>query len=157
MKVADLGAGSGHYASEAGRRVGGEGRVYAVDVQKDLLERVAKEAREAGLSNVEIIWGDAEEKGGTKLRDGAVDAVIAANVLFQLDDKEGFAAEAGRILHPKGRILVVDWLDSFGNMGPRPEGVVGKGAARKIFEEAGFSFESEIPAGEHHWGLIFRK
>src|SRR5690349_15540940 len=40
MKVVDLGAGSGFYSYEAARRVGATGRVYAVDVQKDLLERL---------------------------------------------------------------------------------------------------------------------
>lgn len=40
MRVADLGAGSGAYSVAAAKKVGGDGRVYAVEVQKDLLEKI---------------------------------------------------------------------------------------------------------------------
>jgi ubiquinone/menaquinone biosynthesis C-methylase UbiE len=40
MHVADLGTGSGFYALAAAHLVGSKGRVYAIDVQKDLLDRI---------------------------------------------------------------------------------------------------------------------
>ena len=59
MSVADLGSGAGFYALAAAKAVqNGNGKVYAIDVQKELLDRTAHEASQRGLSNVQIVWGD---------------------------------------------------------------------------------------------------
>jgi len=177
MKVADLGAGSGAYTVAAARQVGNSGRVYAVEIQKELLSRIKSSADGAanqvsvssrkesassdsmrkvfyGATNVEVIWGDIESLGGTKIKDALIDAVIVSNVLFQIEDKKGLVEEAKRILKPKGRVLVVDWKDSFGGMGPHADHVVSEQSAKKLFEESGFSLERSIPAGDHHYGFI---
>src|SRR5438445_12929794 len=85
MKVVDLGAGSGFYTLEAARRVGANGSVYAVDVQRDLLDRIRTTGATEGLRNIEVVWGNAEKIGGTKLREGIADRAIASNVLFQIE------------------------------------------------------------------------
>jgi len=156
-KVADFGAGSGFYTLAAAEALAGSGTVYAVDVQKDLLSRLLAEAKRRRIANVEVLWGNVEKAGGSKLRDGAVDAVIAANILFQVEDKEGLVSEIKRVLKPGGEVLVVDWRESFGNMGPEPQAVVTAAAARALFEKGGFVFDRDISAGEHHYGMVFRK
>ena len=157
MKVADFGAGTGAYAVAAGKRVGETGRVYAVDVQKDLLGNVQTAARDAGLDNVEVLWGDVEEPHGSKLADESVDAVILSNILFQVAEKKGVVREAKRVLKPGGKMLVVDWSDSFGGLGPHMDDVVSSDAAKEILRAEGFSFESEFDAGDHHYGIIVKK
>ena len=82
--VVDLGAGSGWYTREASRRVGNSGKVYALDVQKELVETLKNRIRDEGLGNVECVWANIELRGGTKLADKLVDASIVANVLFQI-------------------------------------------------------------------------
>lgn len=119
MTIADLGAGSGAYCEPVAIAVGDKGKVYAVDVQKDLLAKIKNDANKNHILNIEVIWGDIEKVGGTKLRDGCVDGVIASNILFQLTNKEGFRAEVRRILKPGGRLFVIDWTDSFGGLGPQ--------------------------------------
>lgn len=157
MIIADFGSGSGAYALEAARLVGEGGRVYAVDVQKDLLDRLAMVAKENHLSNIEIAWGNLEKRGGTKLAEGAVDLVLMSNILFQCDAKYSVALEAKRILRPRGRVAVIDWSESFGGLGPRASQVLRPEEAKKIFAEAGFEYQEEFSAGEHHYGLIFFK
>lgn len=157
MHVADLGAGSGAYTLAAGRAVGSGGRVYAVEVQKDLLPRIKNILKTERVYNVEVIWGDVEHLGGTKIRDLLLDAAIVGNVLFQIEDKKIFVDEVRRILKPKGKVLVVDWQESFGGLGPAPGAVFAQRAARELFEKSGFTFEKEISAGDHHYGMIFRK
>lgn len=156
-RVADFGSGSGAYALELAKRVGSTGMVYAVEVQQNLLERLARLAREAHAGNVKVLWGDVDKIGGSKLRDNSVDLVLIANVLFQSDAKYTLALEAKRVLRPGGKAVVIDWLGSFGQMGPPPERVIPVGEVNPIFEQAGFKFLNDFPAGANHYGLIFIK
>lgn len=157
MIVADLGAGSGFYTIPAGRAVGSSGKVYAIEVQKDFLSKIKNDATKAHVSNVEVIWGNIEKIGGTKLRGESVDAVIVSNTLFQLEDKTTLAQEVERIVKPGGKVLVIDWSDSFGGMGPDPLSIMSSQSAQTLFEKNGFTLEEKINAGEHHYGMIFRK
>jgi ubiquinone/menaquinone biosynthesis C-methylase UbiE len=154
MAVADFGAGSGHYSLEASRSVKDVGRVYAIDIQKDLATRIKNEARSQHLMNVEALWGDIEELGGSKLRDSSIDAVILANILFQVGDKDAVLEEARRVLKPKGRILIVDWLDSFGGIGPHSDSVFGKSAAEALIAKHSFLKDKEMNAGQHHYSIV---
>ncbi len=155
--VADFGAGTGAYSLAAAKIVGGRGRVYAIDVNRDILTRLAKDAHAAHLSNIEVVAGNAEKLGGTHLRDASVEAVIMANVLFQATDKQGMLMEAKRILKPGGSIYVVDWKDSYGGIGPQPADVLSDFAARRMLERAGWVYDRSFGAGDHHYGLVYKK
>src|SRR3989338_948223 len=151
--VADLGAGTGFYSVAAGKMVP-NGKVYAIEVQKDFLTTIKEKAREAHLSNVECFWGNIEKIGGTKIGDNIVDAVIASNILFQVEDRDQFIEEAKRILKSQGKVLLIDWSDS-SSLGLLV--AVPKIKAREMFEKKGFIFEREIDAGAHHYGMILVK
>ena len=157
MEIADLGAGSGFYTLTAAKALISTGRVYAVDVQKDLLTKIKNAAVSQGLYNVEVIWGDIEKPSGTHLRESSIDLAFLSNLLFQLEDKQSTISEVKRILKPGGRVLIVDWMDSFGGIGPKPEKVFLKTAAVEMFEKNGFHLDREISAGSHHYGIIFKK
>lgn len=155
--VADLGAGSGFYTLAAARLVGSAGKIYAVEVQKDLLDRIKNSASREGIHNIEVVWGDIEKHGGTRLRDHSIDRCLISNVLFQAQDRENVVAEAHRILKSGGKVLVIDWSDSADISGPDPKHVFPKADAQAIFEKGGFSIEKEIKAGAHHYGFIGTK
>ncbi len=158
MTVVDFGAGSGAYTIPAASIVAPEGIVYAVEIQKDLLETIKKAAEAEHLGdNVQLIWGDVEQQGGVGLADNMADVVIISNVLFQAKSMYTLALEAKRILKSAGRIMIIDWSDSFGGIGPRPADVIKAEEVKKTFGSAGLAFSSEFPAGEHHYGLIFSK
>lgn len=157
MVVADLGAGIGAYTLPLAERVGETGRVYAVEVQKDFLTNIKKSAEERGLKNIELLWGDIERLGGTKIKDEGVDAVVVSNVLFLAESKEGLIREARRILKTGGKLLLIDWSDSFNNLGPSPKMVITKDAALALCESEGFVLKNEVPVGEHHYGLLMLK
>jgi ubiquinone/menaquinone biosynthesis C-methylase UbiE len=157
MEIADLGVGSGFYAFAVARALISTGRVYAVDIQKDLLTKIKNQAVSQGLYNVEVIWGDLEKPSGTHLRDSSIDLAFLTNILFQLDDKVAAMAEVKRILKPGGSVLVVEWSDSFGGIGPEPKKILLKNTTTEMFEKNGFHLVREITAGDHHYGLIFKK
>lgn len=155
MTVADFGAGTGAYSKAAANKVGYTGKVYAIEVQKDLVKKLESEIKQWGISNVECIWGNIEKRHGTNLADHSVDAVIISNVLFQADDKLGLIDEAKRILKQGGKILFIDWSDSFSGMGPNPDHVITEDKARELFLKRGFKTVENIRAGAHHYGIIF--
>ncbi len=156
--VADLGAGTGILSILIARAVGDKGKVYAIEVQKNLLDRLANHAKEERVhATIEALWGDIERTNGTHLKDAMVDAVVASNVLFQIADKEGFVAETKRILKPGGKVLLIDWTESFHGMGPHIDHVVTGPEARRLFERGGFNYVKKIDAGAHHYGFLFKK
>jgi ubiquinone/menaquinone biosynthesis C-methylase UbiE len=155
--VADLGSGSGHYARVLSKAVGDNGKVYAVDIQKDLLTKLKNETTKEKMSNIEVVWGDVEKEKGTKLKDQSLDAVVISNLLFQIEDADAVAKETQRIVKKGGVVVIIDWSDSFGGLGPEQSKVVDKTKAANFFSSRGFLFEREIDTGNHHYGIIMRK
>lgn len=156
-KVADLGAGSGNFIPVLSRVVGGQGRVYACEIQKNLVEALSDRVRREHLSNVEVIWSDLEEVGGSKIEDSTLDAAIIVNTLFQADNRSAMVAEAARALRSGGKLFVIDWTESWGGLGPQPGHVLSEQDAKAIVETEGLTFERDFDAGSHHYGLAFRK
>jgi len=152
MKVVDLGAGSGFYSIEAAKRTGANGRVYAVDVQKGLLDRLRSVGASQGIHNIEVVWGNIEKIGGTKLREAMADRVIASNILFQLEKPDDFCLEVKRILKPGGKVLVVDWSEA-SPLGPKT--VFSSVKTEALFTKSGFKLEQSFGAGDHHYGMVF--
>lgn len=157
MYVADFGSGPGFYVLAAAKIVGDDGKVYAVDIQKNSLSHLSEEARREGLNNIETVWGDVEREGGSRLPDDYFDSLIISNMLFQAENKENLTKESKRVLKKGGRLLFVDWSDSFNNLGPREEDIIKEDEARSIFEKAGLQFLKNLEAGDHHYALVFRK
>lgn len=157
MSVADFGAGNGYYALLLAEKVGNTGKVYCIDIQADMIQKLQREAESKGLHNIEVITNNIEKEKGSTLPKDSEDVVLIANTFFMIDHKDLVAAEAYRILRPKGRLLFIEWSDSYAGMGPHKDHVVKREDAEKIFKEAGFALERQIDAGEHHYGLVFRK
>ena len=156
MRVADFGSGSGAYVLAIARELEGSGRVFAIDIQQDLLRRIRTEARTHHLGNVSTVWADLEQSSGSKIKDRYIDRVLISNILFQVEDKKTILREAWRILKTNGRLIVIDWSESFRGMGPIKAHVVSEETARSLAHECGFELLHEFPAGAHHYGLIFR-
>lgn len=156
MIVADLGAGTGFYSITAAKMVP-KGKVYSIEIQKDFLGEIKNKAKEFSLNNLECFLGDIEQKGGTKIGNEIVDAVIVSNILFQVENKDRLIEEAKRILKIGGSVLVIDWLNEPSILGSKIKNTVPKNKAREMFEGKGFIFEREIDAGAHHYGMILKK
>jgi ubiquinone/menaquinone biosynthesis C-methylase UbiE len=152
--VADLGAGTGFYSIALGHIIP-RGKVYAVDIVRDFLTTIRNKAVDARLNNIEILWGNVEKPGGTLLGDERMDAVVASNVLFQIEDKESFIEEIKRILKPKGRVLFLDWSPESSVFNLKKG--IPKDKAFEMFERKGFMLQQDINTGEHHYGMILIK
>lgn len=157
MEVADLGAGIGHYTLAAAQIVGSGGHVCAVEIQKDLVEKLKNEAEQNELDHVDVLWSDLEKSQGSTLDDGTFDVVIISNVLFQIKNKDVLLKEAHRILKSGGHALVIDWSDSYGGLGPPEDHLIDASTVGQMAQESGFTVKGDISPGAHHWGVVLKK
>ena len=155
--VADFGAGTGFLAKAALAYVP-QGNVFAIEINRDMVTRLTREVTESNIKNFHPLWGDIEVAGGSKLADESVDFIIVSNTLFSLEDKASAFTEATRVLKPGGRMLIVDWSESFGGIGPRPEHVVTKEMVLALATRFGLTKMTDaLPAGDHHYAILFKK
>ncbi|MEK7185383.1 MAG: methyltransferase domain-containing protein [Patescibacteria group bacterium] len=157
MTVADFGAGIGHYAFAAAKMVGATGHVYALEIKKEVVESVAREARHQHIRNLDALWVDLEKPNGSRLKSSGIDRVILSNVLFQIQKRDVVLAEIFRILRPQGRVLLIDWSDSSRVLGPASDTLLSEASAKELFLKNGFVLDKRINAGTHHYGMIFKK
>jgi ubiquinone/menaquinone biosynthesis C-methylase UbiE len=120
--VADFGAGAGWFTVRLARRVGPNGRVYAQDVQQEMLAAISRRVAREGLANVVSVLGRAKDP---MLPTGALDAVLTVDVLHEIDDRVTLLAGLARALKPHGRLGVVDFLPGGGGPGPEAAERVG--------------------------------
>ena len=105
MAVADVGAGNGDWAVQLARHVGGEGRVWATEVDGDEIERIEARVRDAALGNITVVRGDQESSG---LPAGCCDAILLRLVYHHFQKPAHMRADLVRALRPGGRLVIVD-------------------------------------------------
>lgn len=154
--VADFGAGHGYFTLPIARIVGAEGKVYALDIQKSVLEVIRSRAKLVHLLNIECIWADLEHMGGSKLKDSFIDLVIIANIVFQADEKNVIFKEAFRVLRPGGKVAIIESSED-AKVGPPRELRIPRRTVIELAQLNGFHFDREFNAGSDHYGLIFAK
>ncbi len=154
MRVADVGCGVGVFAIPAALQVGGDGIVYAVDPQEEMLAILRDRASAAGARNICPLRSSEER---IPIPDGTVDLVLLVDVLHELEG-DGTLKEVRRILSPGGLLVVVDWReDGREDMGPPREERVPEGEVRRRLSSLGFGDVRRVRAGEEHYGLVFRR
>jgi len=152
-----FGSGAGGHTFAALRVLGGSGRVVAIDPRQQLLDRVQSEVDRMKLSGFTAKCADYEHANGTGLQQQYADVVMVPNTLFSASRKDTLLKEAHRVLKYSGRLLLVEWKDSYGGMGPQPEHVVREDTARSLIETAGLMIERTYAAGAQHYGIVARK
>lgn len=103
--VADIGAGRGFFTVRLARRVGPEGRVYAVDVAADDLRRLRERADAEGFPQVVVVEG---ERDDPNLPPGSVDAALIVNAYHEMREHQAMLAGIRRALRPGGRLVIVE-------------------------------------------------
>ena len=156
-RVADFGAGSGHFTLEAARRVGETGSVVAVDILTSSLESIEGEAQLRGIRNVSCVHANLEKENSKKISSESFNLVIVKDVLFQNEKKQAIIREARRVLVAGGELLVVEWNDHNRTIGPDTSLRIGEKKLQRLIEEEDFDIKKTLAAGDYHYAFVAEK
>jgi len=109
-RVLDVACGRGATLFPAAEAVGAQGFVTGIDLAEGMIQETAREAKQRGLSNVEVRQMDAEH---LDYPDSSFDATLCGFALFFFPQLELALAEIQRTLKPGGRIAVSTWGNMF--------------------------------------------
>jgi len=153
MMIADIGTGTGYFAIPIARAIAPGGRVFAVDLQPELLEVLRKKLAEPSApANIVLLAGTA---GSTGLAAGSCDLALLANVWHELDDYDAALAELTRILKPGGRLAVLDWRpDVERPPGPPLEHRLPAREVQQFFEEHGKRVDAVPNVGQYSYLIL---
>jgi len=118
MTVADVGAGIGYFSWRIAGRVGPEGRVLAVEIQPEMLERLGAEMRKRDIRNVQSILGTPADPN---LPAQSVDLALMVDVYHEFQHPEAMVAKIRESLKEDGRMVLVEYRGEDPTVPIRPE------------------------------------
>jgi ubiquinone/menaquinone biosynthesis C-methylase UbiE len=151
--VADIGAGSGYYTMLLGTAVGPTGRVYATDIQKEMLSLIEKKIATQRVSNVELVLDSETE---SRLPDAAVDLALMVDVYHELSQPQAFLRSLKRALKPDGRLVLIEFRKESLDVPIRPEHKMSIREARLELEAEGYRWDQVIDVLPWQHILVFK-
>ena len=153
--VADLGAGSGWFTVRLARRVRPSGKVYAEDIQPEMIEVIKRRvARENLQRTVEFKLGTAED---LRLPENALDAALIVDAYHEMDLPVQLLRSAARALKSDGRIGIVEFTKSGGGPGPPMEERVDPERVIREANAAGLRLVGQPNILRYQYMLVFQK
>jgi ubiquinone/menaquinone biosynthesis C-methylase UbiE len=104
-KVADIGSHEGYFTIKLAKVVGKEGKVFAVDVSKDKIEKLKKHLEERKISNVNVIVG---EENNPRLPALTLDAVLIVDTYHEMDAQQEILQSIKKALKPNGKLVICE-------------------------------------------------
>ena len=149
-RIADLGAGTGYFSARLANMLP-KARVYAVDVEPDMVRFLAERAKRENLRNLIAVAGAADDP---RLPE-KVDVILLVDVYHHIEDRERYFRKLSQSLLPGGRIAIVDFkLDS--PQGPPRAARVAPGTVKTEMKAAGFALAAEHRFLPYQYYLVFR-
>lgn len=102
--ILDFGSGSGTFTIPAAKLVGENGKIYALDVDEEVLNKVVDKADREGIENIEVI--EISRNGKIPLDDGELDLILLIDVLHDVESRKDLFEEVHKKLGPDGFIVV---------------------------------------------------
>ena len=148
--VADIGAGTGYFTVRLAR-VLPKGKVYAVDLEPDMVRHLAARAKRDELPNVVAVQAAIDDP---RLPE-KVDVALFVDTYHHIDDRAAYFSRLKGRLTPAGRVAIVDFtMDS--ELGPPPRARVNPERVKRELAKAGFEVAAEHDFLPNQYFLIFK-
>ena len=148
----DAGCGDGYISIAASPLVGGEGKVYAIDVYPESIEIVKKDVQKKGIKNLEAIIADLTSE--IPLIDDSVDLCVMANVLHgfaENNELDKVLPEIKRVIKLGGIFSVVEFKKIEGLQGPPFEVRLNPQDVENVLIKYGFEVTETVEVGKYHY------
>jgi arsenite methyltransferase len=151
-RIADIGAGSGYFTFRFARHVGASGRVFAVDINTDMIAHVNERVRAEKTTNVTAVLAKPDDP---LLPAAAIDRVFICDTWHHIQDRGAYAAKLLKALRPGGRVVIVDFQKKALPVGPPDEMKLAREEVIADFEPQGFRLEKEETFLPYQYFLVF--
>jgi SAM-dependent methyltransferase len=129
--VADIGAGSGVITMMMARQVGETGKVFAVDIQQQMLDLLGDKIENQGIKNIELVLSTEKSP---ELEPGSIDLALMVDVYHEFAFPFETLLELSKSLKPGGRVAFVEYRREDPNV---PIKLVHKMSVAQIKKEVG--------------------
>lgn len=150
--VADVGAGSGYLTEKLAARVGATGRVWANDVQPQMLEMLGRRLATRHITNVTLVQGAIDDP---KLPTASVDLELMVDVYHELSEPQLMLRHLREALKPGGRLVLLEYRKEDPTIPIRPEHKMTVAEAKLEVEAEGFTLSKVDEALPRQHILIF--
>ena len=150
--VADVGAGSGYMTVKLAAAVGAAGRVYATDVQPEMIEKLTARVKSAHLANVVPVLATTDD---SRLPEGAIDLILMVDVYHELAAPQHTLQQLKRALSPSGRLVLLEYRKEDPSIPIREEHKMSVADAKAELEAEGYRLASVIESLPRQHILIF--
>jgi SAM-dependent methyltransferase len=150
--VADIGAGSGFMTVRLAARVGPTGRVFANDVQPQMLNILARRLSNSQITNVTLIEGTIDDP---RLPPASVDLEIMVDVYHELSQPQAMLRHLREALKPGGRLVLLEYRKEDPTVPIKPEHKMSVAEAKMEVEAEGFTLAKVDEALPRQHILIF--
>ena len=149
--VADLGAGGGWFTIRLARRVGPNGRVYAQDIQPEMIGSIDRRVKREDLNNVRTVLGTPVDPQLPV----PVDVVLIVDAYHEMDDPVTLLRNVRKSLRPGGRVGIVEFNKTGHGPGPAMEERVDPEKVIRDAQAAGLKLESRGNFLRYQYLLMF--
>jgi ubiquinone/menaquinone biosynthesis C-methylase UbiE len=151
-RIADIGAGAGYFSFRFANHVGTAGRVYAVDINPDMVLHMNRRIRDLGVENVQTVLAPPDDP---LLRDHSVDRFFICETWHHIDNHPHYLELMKRMLKPGGQVIVIDFHKRETPVGPPPEMRVSREETVGEFERNGFKVAAEYTFLPYQYFEVF--
>ena len=150
--VADIGAGSGYFSFRLAHHVGDKGRVYAADINPDMILHMNRRIRDLGVKNMITVLSDPDDP---LLGKASVDLVFICEVWHHIEDQPKYLAQIRHILKPGGRVVMIDFQKKELPVGPPVAMKIAREDLLRQMESNGFRLAKEHTFLPYQYFLVF--
>ncbi len=154
MVVADVGAGTGFMSLRMARRVGPTGKVYANDLQPEMIQKLRANSQREKLSNVETVQGT---EADPKLPPNTMDLVLLVDVYHEFSEPEAMLDKIRESLKPDGRLVLLEYRKEDPKIPIRFEHKMSVAEVKTEVEAEGYKLDQVIEKLPRQHIIIFRK
>lgn len=150
MVVADIGCGTGFFIIPLASAVGPKGKVFAVDISREMTRDVRKRIRKEGLKNVKTALS---RENNIPLPSKVLDYCLLVSVIHELENKILFFKELKRLVKDGGKVGIIEWKKIPSPLGPPLRERISPAAMRQMLGENGFAVKKTFSLGAHNYAV----